>query len=273
MKSLIKKFVPPILMDAKRAMLSPKRRLCGYFLKGSFASWSDALQASSGYAAPDLVDRVAERNLAQARACVEGETTFEERDVQILSSLLVAANRTEKTSLHVVDLGGALGGFYRSLQRVWPSKVRLRWTVLETETMAAKGNELFASEALSFIHDDSYLERNRDGVDIVLASGVLQCLEKPHVIFDGIAKCGAKHCIVSILPLIDRASDILTMRIVRGTDYEESYPLWAFSEPQWLDVLQRHHTILMRWKVTNPADVLDDGTRVACHGFLLERKI
>jgi len=252
----------------KRMIFPHPLREHAFLLKGEYHSWAEARDNSFGYEDADLVERVATHNKVREDL---GERGFllGDRELQILSALMVAANHLSKRDLEIIDIGGELGGYYRSLSRFFSQN--LNWTVLETEAMASKGNELFSTTSLSFTHDETILSKRRDQLDIILASGVLQCLQNPAVFFEQICEANAPYIIVSVLPLITKRKDILTCRLVKTDSYEESYPLWIFSKARWIEILQHRYVIMYQWQVSK-SDTLSDGTTVNYSGFLLERK-
>ena len=80
----------------------------------------------------------------------------------------------------VFDAGGHIGAHYYGYRRFLTFPENLRWTVCEVPTTNRAGRELAATEganALSFTEDFA----TADGADVLLASGVVQYLEKPLV--------------------------------------------------------------------------------------------
>jgi putative methyltransferase (TIGR04325 family) len=271
-KSAIRRLVPEALLRFRRAALSrPTGSEEAYLLRGEFSSWKHALENANGYEDPLLVRRVVERNLTSLQAVLDGDVSISHREQQILSAMFVALSRLNKLDFRVLDFGGELGFFYWSLKRFLNGNHNLCWTVLETEAMARQGAQLFASENLHFIADQSILSQQQDQIDVVLASGALQCVEDPAGMFQRLANTNAPYMIISIFPMISAARDVLTVRVLNSLFCNETYPLWMFSESVWRGILNSRHRVVMEWRL-DKFDTLESGSPVRYFGFLLERR-
>lgn len=268
--TFIKSLIPPILLDVVRTLRTKNNNLSSniMFLKGRFGSWIEASRASIGYGDPRLIERVVARNLEDARLMASGDKRVTDRHMQIFAAILVAMNKIEDRPVRVVDLGGELGHFYRSLLPLLRSPDDLRWRVHEQPLLATRGSELFHAPGLSF---SSGNDAFAGWPHIVLASGVLQAIPDPEATFDRIAESGARFVILSAHPLISEPENVLTLRIIKTSAVQESYPLWMFSETAWRVRIARDFSVILEWPVEK-FDVLDTGERVRYVGMLLKRR-
>ena len=255
-RTFVKSLIPPILLEARRRLFNSSGTL-----RRPFEFWDEAMRHCSGYEDPKLIENIVQRNVAEDGP---GRLVLTDRDLQIVSAVLVAANRSRKTAIHVLDFGGELGSFFRTLVRLAACGPITKWTVIETLAMIEKGRALFAKHGLDF--RDSL--KGGDPADIVLASGSLQCVENPRATFEELALAGADQIVLSIVPLIPQPSDVLTARPRQGG---HSYPLWMFSELRFRAMISHRHNIVAEWDVPKE-DTLHDGTNVRYYGFLIETK-
>lgn len=221
-----------------------------------FPSWQAAVAACSGYEDENLIRSIRERNLAE-QAAEPIELT--DRDMQMFTALLVAIQRINKPDIRVIDFGGELGGFYRTLIALADKAPIAQWTVVETPAMVAAGAQ-FQSETLTFSTTMPAAK-----ADIIIASGVLQCVENPRRILADFIHNNADYVIISIHPFIPGNRDLVTARPERP-----NYPLWMFSESSFRDFIRPQYKSVAEWTVPKD-DVLPDGTKIRYRGMLLTR--
>lgn len=266
-KTFIKSLIPPIALDAARRVLGrdvTESHGWTISLRGDYTSWDAALEIAQGYEDIGLIERVAARNIADAKRFATGDFSIQEREAQVFTALLVSMQRLGRRG-RIVDLGGEMGGFYRSLRRFLGHN--LDWIVIETPAMVAVARELFTADGLTFTHDIAALLENKS--DIVLASGVLQSLQHPHQMMSRIENSGAPFVVLTVHPFIGGDQDRLTVRTVTTPEYVKSYPLWMFSKVRWFEEWG-HFKIVMEWSI-DKADILENGEPVRYVGMLLSR--
>jgi putative methyltransferase (TIGR04325 family) len=234
----------PSLIHAARVLL----RRPGFF--GDYATFADAVAASNGYSSPDITSHTA-RSIPTGDGIHVGL-----RGQQVLAAFAaIGAGR-----LRVLDVGGANAGYYFMLRRWLPP---CEWTVLETAEMC----EAMRSTGIpvEYVSDADHLPND---FDVVMMSGVLQCLTEP---YDALRQFGMKgrYAILNRIPLIDR--DRITIQRVRNTSYAASYPAWFFNRQVFMHEVSRFADIVMRWDVTEDCVYLD-GRRVCFQGMLIERR-
>ena len=114
-KRLLKRLLPPILVDAVRRVPTESQPDRLRF-SGDFASWEEAAHASPGYAAPVILEktRAALLRVKNGDAAYERDSvTFATIDYEfpLLACLLRAATEHDNR-LSVLDFGGSLGSTY-----------------------------------------------------------------------------------------------------------------------------------------------------------------
>src|SRR5215211_4348062 len=110
----IRKFIPPILLDAWRAF--QKKAISQPLWKGSYENWQTAMAQTKGYNDTLILERVKDSLLKVKN----GEAVYERDSVlfdkiQYAWPLLACLENValkDKGRLHLVDFGGSLGSSY-----------------------------------------------------------------------------------------------------------------------------------------------------------------
>lgn len=197
---------------------------------GDYASWAEARAASTGYDAPEILERVAaatRRVEAGAAAYERDGVTFArpEPALPLLAGLLYAAARGGN-ALDLVDVGGALGSTWRQNRRWLAPVARVRWSIVEQPHVAAAGRAEFERPPLRFFDSlAGCFAAERPAV--ALLCSVLPYVEAPYAllaeVFDGPCDCVlVDRTPFFVAPLPDR----LTVERVPPEIYPASYPAW-----------------------------------------------
>lgn len=231
---LIKDLLPPILLKFRRNRLQKY----GYF--GNYSSWDQAESASAGYAAEIILTRVREAMLK-----VKSGTAAYQRDSVIFDQIhyswpvlagLLRAAALNQNKLNLIDFGGSLGSHYYQCQPFLKGLDELQWNVVEQENFVRCGQELFANQQLKFYFDiDSCLQETQP--NLILLSGVIQCLPQPYVFLTQLLNYNFKHIIFDRVPFNSAPGDRLTVQRVPPEIYDASYPVWFLDYPRFLDIL------------------------------------
>ncbi|WP_207436463.1 hypothetical protein, partial [Sabulibacter ruber] len=75
---------------------------------------------------------------------------------------------------------------------------KFEWDVLETKALAAEAAKNFTKQNLNFYGD--FKEIVNKNYDIVLASGSIQCLDKPEEFFSSISSLNYRFMIINRFP-------------------------------------------------------------------------
>ena len=233
-----KSFTSSIVPAAIFALRDSFRLRDGYGFTGNYTAWQDALDHSTGYDAPEILERVKTSMLK----VMSGESKYERDsclfdEIQyswpILAALLRTAARCDSI-LNLLDFGGSLGTSYYQNKGFLSGLKKIRWCVVEQPTYVEAGKTYFQNDELVFYSDIQTCKGN-ENVDVVLMSGVLQYLEKPHDLLQKILDLGIEDVIVDRTPFLpDSNHDLLTIQTVPPDIYPASYPHWFFSREKFL---------------------------------------
>jgi putative methyltransferase (TIGR04325 family) len=208
--------------------------------EGEFASWEDAVSASSGYDDPSILAKVASATLRVKR----GEAAYERDSVvfsqveyswAVLSGLLWAA-ALKAGRLSVLDFGGALGSAYFRHRSPLADLDYIRWGVVEQAHYVAEGKANFEDDQLRFF---ASIEEASEAIQpsVVLLGSALQYVAKPYEILSRLGQTEAIVMIVDRTPFADIDEDVITVQKVPPSIYPASYPFRILSRPRVLDQL------------------------------------
>ena len=229
LKEWIKAICPPIVWSLLRKIFGGQKII----FSGDFSSWQNALNASSGYDAPMILEQVHESALKvkQGLAAYERDSvTFSDPDTRwpILASLLYVLSQQKR--LGILDFGGALGSLYFQHKSWFNNIDHFYWAVIEQEHFVASGKKQFEDKHLKFFNNINICIEKKGLPDVVIFSGVLQYLEFPFEILNEVASKKIPYIIIDRTALINEKKDRLTVQNVPREIYEASYPAWFFAE-------------------------------------------
>ena len=186
-KRLLERLLPPIRRRRGCAAYATGPQPDRLRFTGDFASWEEAAQASSGYAAPVILEktRAALLRVKNGEAAYERDSvTFATIDYEFpLLACLLRAAAEHDNRLSVLDFGGSLGSTYFQCRSFLAPLKELRWSIVEQPAHVLCGQRDFANEQLRFYESvESCLRVERP--QVLLLSGVLQCLPKPYVVLE-----------------------------------------------------------------------------------------
>ena len=217
----------------RRLFVRPAAALAPIEFTGDYASWAEAKRASDGYESSVILERTASALLKVKR----GEAVYERDSVimdqpeypfPVIAALLRAAVADGGT-LSVLDFGGSLGSTYFQCRRLLGSVRRIEWHVVEQAGHVARGRELFEGDGLHFFETaGECVQRHRPNV--LLLSGVLQCLPDPYGMLSDLLALRIPHLILDRTAFLRGDRDRLTVQAVPEWIYPASYPSWFLSE-------------------------------------------
>jgi putative methyltransferase (TIGR04325 family) len=217
----------------KRYLSRPDGPLPGVICTGDYASWAEAMANCTGYSAPVIV----ERTCASLLKVKSGEAVFERDSVlfdaaeysfPVLTGLLRVA-LINGGRLSVLDVGGSLGSSYFQFRKFLVPSTTLEWSVVEQPAHVSCGREHFESSELHFFDTiEECIARHRPNV--LLLSGVLQCLEDPYGALDNFLAYRLPHVIIDRTAFLAADRDRLTVETVPEWIYPATYPSWFLSE-------------------------------------------
>jgi putative methyltransferase (TIGR04325 family) len=256
-KGILRELTPPILGRALRnirAILVSKRHIDYYGLSGDYRCWDEAMAASTGYGSEIILEKTKEALLKVKN----GEAAYERDSVlfdeiqyawPLLASLMWVAARCGGR-LNVLDFGGSLGSTYFQNRVFLSALPGVRWNIVEQSKHVKTGRTYFEDDHLRFYSGitDPLADTQPN---VVLLSGVLQCLERPYIVLHQILELSCELVIIDRTPFWTGPTDRLCVQTVPPSIYPASYPSWIFS-------VQRFRTHLSNeWKVILEFDSLD----------------
>lgn len=203
------------------------------WFRGNYKTWAEARQASTGYDAPAILEKVRAATLkvlSGEAACERDSVALEriEYSLPLLVCLLYAASRCGNR-LDVIDFGGSLGSSYWQNRHFLAHLDHLRWSVVEQPHFVSVGQAEIATAVLRFF--PSIAASLADGpADVILLSSVIQYLEEPFAFFTSIASAGAQFVVLDRTSFfVDDLPDRITVEDVHPSVYSGSYPAWFFN--------------------------------------------
>lgn len=228
LKRFAKIWLPPGLIAIYRFLSTDGIRFAGHY-----SSWTAASDASTGYDADSILERVS----AASEKVKSGEAVYERDSVLFdrvehsfpLLTVLMKAAAENNGKLTVLDFGGSLGSSYFQCKHLLPYNLDLNWCVVEQEKFVHRGRETFASEELQFFFSIQECTTQHKP-DIVLFASVLQYLEQADQIVDAAIAAGSKYIVIDRTPFILLDEDWLCVQHVPASIYRASYPCVMLSE-------------------------------------------
>jgi len=182
-------------------------------------------------------------------------------------ALMRAAARNGR--LHVLDFGGALGSTYFQSNTLVNATPHLKWAIVEQPAHVEAGSKEFGNEELSFYRTIEDACKS-DEFDVLLLSGVLQCLPDPFGFIDSVVERRISSVILDRTPFMTNGITRLTVQHVPASIYPASYPAWFFSENELLAKFEKHYDRIATWPALDKHH--PEGGRAEYKGFLFELK-
>jgi len=237
---------------------------------GDFETWPAAKSKCEGYGADAILERVTAGALEvkEGRAVYERDSlVFHEKAYEwpALACLLWAANRAGG-ELSVLDFGGSLGSRYFQHRNWLVGLKSVRWSIVEQENFVRVGRDKFQDDVLRFYDDvDGCVAAEKPNV--LHLSSVLQYLEKPYEMLDGLLNKGFDVILLDRTPLIDGSTDRLTVQRISKRIYPASYPAWFFARARLLQAFEGRYRLVEDFDALDRANIA--GAKYS--GFLFER--
>jgi len=267
LKRTLKALVPAFLLDHLRQLTGTKIRFAG-----DFKSWTDAEGVSTGYSSKEIL----EQTIKAVRRVRDGKAAFErdgvafqamERNSPLAWALKRVADRHGR--LHIIDFGGSLGSTYHQMCATRASLVDVKWAIIEQPAHVDAGTREFANAELSF-HTTIEEACMTDQFEVLLLSGVLQCLRDPFSFLHSVLDWKIPAIILDRTPFIIDGTTRLTVQHVPKRIYPASYPAWFFCEKQVLSKFANHYNQVATWPALDKHH--PEGGRAHYKGFLFELK-
>jgi putative methyltransferase (TIGR04325 family) len=222
-RTLIKDWIPPAVWRGLRRFRGRQT----LFL-GEFPSWEAAAENCSGYADERILATVLEATMKVS----QGEATYERDSVlfdeivyswPVLAALMWTAARAGGR-LSVLDFGGSLGTTYFQNKRFLHGLASVIWSVVEQPHYVEAGRTHIQDRHLRFYNSPAECVA-RQQPNVVLMSGVLQCIAEPRSVLDDLLRLECDTVILDRTAYVAHGSqERIRIQRVPKYIYDASYP-------------------------------------------------
>lgn len=242
---------------------------------GSYSSWIEASSLCTGYDKSNILEKC-----KNALLKVMGGEAVYERDsvlfdeIQYSWGLLAGLQRAalkNNGKICVIDFGGSLGSTYYQNRDFLRTLNQLEWCIVEQSNFVDYGKQYFESSELKFYHSiDECVAKHQP--DVLILSGVLQYLEKPHDWIRKFIDLKIDSIIIDRTSFVEDEVDILTIQKVPETIYDASYPSWFFGNTFMKTFETDYHVISYFDNGFTPPIILNNEKRAHWSGAILIAK-
>jgi len=152
---------------------------------------------------------------------------------------LALASRN-KSSISMLDWGGAIGHYYLISQKLIPD-VEINYHCKDVPVLAEYGKTLFLEA--NFYDDESCLEHQ---YDFILVSGSLQYSENWRHTLSQLAKATSGYLFVTRLPTVQKTSSFVMIQRPYQYGYDTEYLGWCFNRQEFLKFADELNLKLVR---------------------------
>jgi putative methyltransferase (TIGR04325 family) len=251
------------------------------------ASYAAALEAcgnSSGYEDKELVEVVFRKTLIYRDRLSSGSPfLLNGSTVQTLIAVAHASTRS-RTTVHVIDFGGACGAHYFAARAFFGDRAsfRTRWCVVETPAMAERAREL-QNDELRFVTSLSDARAECAEADLIHSAAALQCVRDPACQLAELVDFGSRFLMLSRVGDTHGEHDVFTVHRSRlrdngpgplpdgMSDRECRYPYSFIRHRQFMAILERNYRV--NFEFEDSSGVYPVGTEPIVGGaYLAERR-
>jgi putative methyltransferase (TIGR04325 family) len=244
-----------------------------------YTNYDEALSVCNGvgYSMKELTDVVVKKNIAMKKSLTKDHFLGSDA-TRTLMSIGFALNAR---SVRVLDFGGGGGYHYTLARHALGNECKIKWHVVETESMCQSGQAM-SDESLKFFNSISSAQKDLGNIDLLLTSSALQYCPDPIAYLKELLAVSAKYLYITRTPffpghqtLVSVQSSMLSQNgpgpLPQGyTDQEILYPISFVPIEQVEALIQEKYTI--RFKVLEePANLFIENQPVnAYYGFFCE---
>jgi len=246
-----------------------------------YPNYGEALSVCNGvgYSMKALTDVVVQKNIAVKNSLTKDQFLGSDA-TRTLMSIGFALNAR---SVRVLDFGGGGGYHYTLARHALGNECKIKWHVVETESMCQSGQAM-TDESLKFFNSISSAQKDLGNIDLLLTSSALQYCPDPIAYLKELLAVSAKYIYITRTPffpghqtLVSVQSSMLSQNgpgpLPQGyIDQEILYPISFVPIEQVEALIQEKYTI--RFKVLEePANLFVENQPVnAYYGFFCELK-
>ena len=279
-KKVIYNLTPPVFGKIVRKFVKQKKNIqikkAQIEWTGNYKNWQEAISESKGYDDAIILETVRNAILKVKN----GEAPYERDSVlfdkiqhnwPLLSCLQqIAINKGNE--LNLIDFGGSLGSTYFQNRQFLNSLNNVSWTVVEQPNFVECGQKEISDKQLKFHFTiDDVMKKSE--IDVLLASGVIQCLDKPYEWLNQFLEYNFEYLIIDRTAFIEGEKDRLTVQSVPPQIYDASYPSWFLNEKKFLSYILNKYILLADFEsFADEVSFMEDGARCYRKGFFFKRK-
>lgn len=171
---------------------------------------AEAACAGHGYEAGQLVETVFEKTKIFREAVAKQPVVTVQGPASPPLMTALAALRHERDTIKVLDVGGACGAHYFAARPFLPAEAKVRWIVVETPGMVAKGAEL-QNDELQFSDNLDNARRDLGVPHLVHSSGTLPFVSRPYEMLQSLLALDARAILLTRLFLTAQNQDSFTV--------------------------------------------------------------
>lgn len=170
-------------------------------------------------------------------------TTFDELPKKYtLREKLSESLRPDDT---IVDFGGGLGGTFINNRDVLECHCN-QFIVVEQEVFCCAGSAIAQDYHLPISFLPSLADLPKPAADIVILSGVLQCIEGWKEVVSQVLKLQPRHIFLDRHPLVDGPTNVFVQENDGYYETKVSYPIRMFNAKELLDTFE-DYTVKETW--------------------------
>jgi putative methyltransferase (TIGR04325 family) len=183
----------------------------------------------------------------------------------LLAGLMLASANKPK-GLSVLDFGGSLGSTYYQNKKFLDALPHISWNIVEQKHFVDIGKKDFEDEYLHFYHtvEECLIKENPS---VLVLSSVLQYIEKPYEILDGLLNHDFEYILIDRTPFSFDNQDKIKLQVVPPGIYDASYPCWFFNKQFFIRFfISKNYQLIEEFEA-------NDGKRKDCifKGMILKR--
>ncbi len=253
--------------------LLPDQKNKDCYFTGNFSSWNEAAQLTKGYADDRIAEKVlyATRQVMEHKACYERDSVlFYTRDYNYRLISLFGILASQQSHINILDFGGALGSeYWRNREFLYKFKTGFTWNVVEQKHYVEIGNREITSHELKFYSSIDQLEGQK--INLIILSGVLQCLPHYQTVLSELAGLGAEYILIDRQTVGSRSR--ICIQYVGENIYCASYPIRILAEQELMEFLCEKYKKAAEYESESDSGrAYVDGAEFRYKGYIMERK-
>lgn len=205
----------------------------GFYVQGNYSTWEEADNSGGGYDKPGILKKVYEATIE----VINGSAAYERDSVLFYEPkytfhllTLIGVLYSQKATIHIIDVGGALGSLYWQNKHIldqYEGK-KFYWKVIEQPNYVQCGRKNIQNENISFEEEIDEV----DNADIVIFSGVLQYIDNYSEMIKKAVNLKPRYILVDRIWTAEKGR--IAVEYVNENICEGSYPARVFEESEIL---------------------------------------